>query len=233
MATTPAQRPEELFAAGACPRCGADRAPFQEYCLECGARLTPPPDTRSLATAWRAGTPWYAGDWVWPALASLVVAVLVSVTVVTLATREEAEQASFTATLPQATAPTEGAPPETVPTLTAPTTPATTEEPRPPAPPQPPGRLLEWPAGTNGFTVVLASLPKNAGRETALARAKAASDAGIGDVGVIDADAFSSFHPGYFVVFSGVHRAFADAERASETARDKGYDDAYPKAVTR
>ena len=60
-----------------CARCGVAYEPLQEYCLECGERL---PVNRGpvgvLAAAWQRRVPWYPGDWVWPALLFLVVAIV-------------------------------------------------------------------------------------------------------------------------------------------------------------
>ena len=221
-----------------CPRCGAAVAPFQEYCLECGFRLPAEGGPRAALTAWREGSPWNGADWLWPVLASLVVAVVVAAVVVAAArTNDRYAEAYLTATSPQASPPpTEQALPPTAPQGTA----AAAEPPPPPTEArQPPPRetrpreLIEWPAGRNGFTVVLASLPKQGGREDALARAKSASVAGLGNVGVLDSDRYSSFHPGYYVVFSGIYSSFDAAERASARAHEGGYADAYPKQVAR
>jgi len=226
-------RPE----AALCATCGSSLNPGQEYCLECGTRLTRQPATREALTAWRPASPWYAGDWVWPALASLVVAIVVVTAVVAYAQDDGQATAALTLTGPQATAPTETAPEETLPV--APATPTSTlttpgqTTAAPPPPPPAPSAVADWPAGQDGYTVVLASLPKTAGREAAIIRAKEAKRRGIRDVGVLDADSFASFHPGYFVVFSGVHGSQSDAERAAGETRDNGFADAYPKVVTR
>jgi hypothetical protein len=233
------RRPDDS-AAAVCSTCGSSLNPGQEYCLECGTRLTPEPATREALTAWRPASPWYAGDWVWPALASLVVAIVVVTAVVAYAQEDGEATTALTLTGPQATAPTETAPEETLPvapatptsTLTTPgqTTAAPTTTPTtPPAP----SAIPDWPAGQDGYTVVLASLPKTAGRDAAIIRAKEAKRRGIRDVGVLDADGFASFHPGYYVVFSGVHESQGDAERAAGEAHDNGFADAYPKVVTR
>jgi hypothetical protein len=218
---------------GECPSCGSDVDRGQEYCLECGTRLAQPPATREVLTAWRPASPWHAGDWLWPVLASLVVAVVVTTAVLAYAYDDDSTRAVLTLTGPQATAPTEPAPDETLP-VAPPTPTATATTPaQPPQPPAPPGGVPDWPAGQDGYTVVLASLPKAAGRDAAVTRAKEAKRRGIPDVGVLDADQFASFHPGYFVVFSGVHESQGDAERASGVAHDNGFGDAYPKVVTR
>ncbi|MGH2934758.1 MAG: hypothetical protein ACRDL2_09660, partial [Gaiellaceae bacterium] len=67
-----------------CPRCGVAYEPLQEYCLECGTRL---PTNRGLvgvlAAAWQRRFAWYPGDWVWPALLFLAVALLATAAAVT------------------------------------------------------------------------------------------------------------------------------------------------------
>ena len=218
-----------------CPRCGAAAAPFQEYCLECGFRLPADAGPRAVLSGWRGGPAWFGADWLWPVLASLVVAVVVAVVVVAAArTNDRSAEAYLTATSPQASPPpTEQPLPPTAPQATAEPPPPPTEARQPPPRETRPRQLIEWPAGTNGFTVVLASLPKQGGRGEALARAKSASVAGLGSVGVLDSDRFSSFHPGYYVVFSGIYSSFDAAERASARAQEGGYADAYPKQVAR
>jgi hypothetical protein len=215
-----------------CPSCGSPARPTQAYCLECGSRLGRAPAARETVAVWRRG-PWYATEWVWPAVGALVVATMVAAVAVAfeLADDRGAEERAVVATLPQAS-PSSGdvvIPPNPEPPPAAQPPAAATP---PPAPARRDG-LTEWPAGRDGWTVVLASLPKLAGREAAIGRAKAATDAGIADVGILDADEFSSFHPDYFVVFTGVHRTQTAAERASRVAHDKGYRDAYPREVAR
>jgi hypothetical protein len=123
----------------------------------------------------------------------------------------------------------------TLPTAPEPTvsTP-TTAGPKPRPKPKPsPGALAEWPAGKSGYTVVLESVPTSAGRALAVARAKRAQGAGLGSVGVLDASNYSSFHPGYYVVFSGVYGSPGEAAAAVATAHARGFRDAYQKQVTR
>lgn len=215
-----------------CPSCGSPARATQAYCLECGSRLSRPPAARETVAVWRHG-PWYATEWVWPALGALVVAAMVAAGAVAfrLADDGDAGERAVVATLPQA-GPSAGEvviPPNPEP-------PPAVQPPAAATPPPAPARrdgLTVWPEGRDGWTVVLASLPKLAGRDAAIGRAKAATEAGIADVGILDADEFSSFHPDYFVVFGGVHRTQAAAERASRVAHDKGYRDAYPREVAR
>ena len=63
-----------------CPRCSTPYNDGQEYCLECGERLPARPSliTR-LGARWRRHAGWYPGDWIWPALLALVVAIVAGV----------------------------------------------------------------------------------------------------------------------------------------------------------
>ena len=59
-----------------CPHCGAEAGPNQEYCLDCGTRLSAAESgvVPQLAAAWQRRLPWYPGDWIWPAGLGLVLA---------------------------------------------------------------------------------------------------------------------------------------------------------------
>lgn len=231
MANASAERSAPATPTRDCPSCGSPARATQAYCLECGMRLGRSHAPREAVEVWRGHAPWYAMDWIWPALGALVVAVMVATAAVAFRLAEEGDNAepTFVATLPQATPPADD--------VVLPTPePPPAEPPAAAAPPPAPARrggLVEWPVDRDGWTVVLASLPKLAGREAAIGRAKAATEAGIANVGILDANEYSSFHPDYFVVFSGIHRTQAAAERASRVAHDKGYRDAYPREVAR
>ena len=217
----------------ACPRCGAEYEPGQEYCLECGARL---PETegvvRTISSRWR-DRPWYPGDWVWPVLVGLLVAGLA--TGVAIAVRDAGGQnTTVVATQPTGTV---GPPPPPEPTPPEPTTaaesPTSTEPPPPPPPPPPaPDEILTWPQGRSGFTVVLESIPTSAGRVLANRKARAAQREGLTSVGVLNSSRYASLHPGYFVVFTGIFESMADAQRTLETAQSKGYRAAYARQIT-
>ena len=219
--------PDEL----SCPRCGATVGAGQEYCVECGLRLDA---TRTVGTrlgrAWQRRLPYYPGDWIWPALAGLVVASLATAVVVAFA--EESRPAeTIVATQPTSPPLTQTTTP--VPTTTTAPEQTTTARPstrRPP--PQPPQTLKPWPRGTNGYTVVLESIPTTAGRPLATEKGREALSAGLRDVGVLVSSEHASLHPGYYVVFSGVYESSADAERAVGAARDAGYPAAYARPIT-
>jgi hypothetical protein len=218
---------------GECPRCGTPYAPFQEYCLECGLRL---PVSRGLipvlATAWRRRLPWYPGDWIWPVLLALVIAALAAAIAI-LSSNDNGSpgrtQAATGESVPVGTG-TGPVPTEPTGTNTVPSTPGTTTASTEPPPPPPPttGTIIEWPAGQNGWTVVLASLPQSAGRAGALSAARKAISAGLTDVGVLNSSEFSSLHSGYYVVFSGVFSSQKEAATGLDTAKSS-----YPRAYSR
>lgn len=219
----------------ACPRCGTPSAPDQDYCLECGLRL-PPGRGRAprLGAAWRQRLPWYPGDWLWPTLLFLGLAAAGAAAAIYVSTRPDKAQtlvatsppgqivrvvaATRTTSTPVATA--------TVPTnVTPPTTTAT------PAPPKQ-TRPLAWPTGRRGYTVVLASVPIARGRATAREEARKALEAGLTGVGVLDSSSYSSLHPGYYVIFTGVRNSEAATAPDLRAAQTGGYAAAYFRQIT-
>lgn len=222
-----------------CAQCGAPHEPDQEYCLECGSRLRPPDSVRGrLAASWRDRLGWYPGDWIWPALVALLVAVAGAVAAIALSDAG-ADSGPIVAT--------EGGPahnPTTSPvtaTVALPRVPAGTPTGPPSTPTQPPpatttaappGTLVSWPRSQNGFTVIVESIPRSSGRTLALARAREAARAGLPQVGILDSSRYSSLHPGYYVVFSGVYSSQGEAEDAQATASSKGFASAYSKEIT-
>jgi hypothetical protein len=227
-----------------CPRCGAPYGPDQEYCLECGLRLEGGGGWGGNVEAWwrdRFGS--YPGDWVLPALLGLLIAVAGATVAIVVGASNGSGGKTIVATTSGAPhSPNAPPPTETValPTVPSGTPTATTPPPTSPPPvttaPRPPGALgslVVWPAASNGFTVVLESIPASAGRGFALARARSASRSGLPSVGILDSGRFSSLHPGYFVVFSGVYDTRSEADRARVTASAKGYPNAYAREITR
>lgn len=231
----PARPPAER----ACPRCGASHEPDQEYCLECGYRLRPASGVLGrLSAAWQERFGWYPGDWFWRVLLGFVIAVAGATAAIVLADAGAENKTivateggpahapttapeTATVTLPSVSTQTSGGPPVTP---TAPP-PATSTS-------QAPGSLTAWPAGRGGFTVVLESLPASSGRSLALERARAASRAGLPQVGVLDSSRYSSLHPGYYVVFSGIYSSRGQAETARAAAAEKGFRLAYAREIT-
>ncbi len=204
---------------------------MQEYCLECGARLHTPGLVPALAQGWRRRLRWYPGDWIWPSLLALLVAALAAAGAI-LWTRDAESAPSETlvgdtSPLPTTvvTTPPTTATGPTVPTVTTKTT--STNKARPG-----PRKLIEWPRNRSAWTLVLASLPTSSGRKAAIAKARQALDADLAQVGVIDSARFSSLHPGYYVVFSGVYDSLGDAQDAVSEAADAGYENAYARRIT-
>ncbi|MDQ5821452.1 MAG: zinc ribbon domain-containing protein [Actinomycetota bacterium] len=218
---------------GDCPRCGAPYRIGQEYCLDCGLRLPEATAvTGALANAWRRRIPWYPGDWVWAALLGLGVAVLAA-TVVILADRGNAGGGRIVATDNRTvgTLGDTGTISETTPTSPGSTTIET--ETTATTPPPPTNRVVAWPAGRSGYTVVLNSLPTTAGRAQAVEEARRAIRAGLQDVGVLESSDFPTLHPGYYVVFAGFYGSSIQATNAVSAARDAGFPSPYPRQIAR
>jgi hypothetical protein len=233
-----------------CPTCGVAYEPLQEYCLECGTRL---PTNRGvvgvLAAAWQRVFPWYPGDWIWPVLFFFVLTVVATAASVAAGSTGDKSGTTLVATnTPVTVGPGVTEPPVSIvtqtgklPTAPAPTITTGTLPKAPGLPSTPvvttpapnPNALAVWPGGKSGYTNVLESLPLAAGQANAAARAKAAKRAGLPSVGVLVSTQFSSLHPGYYVVFSGVYATQSEASAALSTAHAKGFPDAYQTRVTR
>jgi hypothetical protein len=161
-----------------------------------------------------------------------VIAALAGIGAAAFVAHDRTRAAYVTGTSPVGTPPATTAPLQTsAPGQTAPT--QTGTGPKPPnETPTPAAKLKEWPAGRSGWTVVLQALPTTNGRQFALAQADAAVHSGLDDVGIIDSSQFSSLHPGYYILFTGVYSSFDDADTGATTARSHGYPRAYPRRIT-
>jgi hypothetical protein len=181
---------------GSCPRCGAHVEPGQEYCLECGLRQPGGGLAATVGTAWQKRVP---GRF-WPILAALLVAAVMTGVAILISRGNDEGPEVIAATGPSSisTPSTETLPTETTAETQSDTTPTATEP-----PPKP--ELVDWPPSQNGYTIVIASLPASGGRAQAIKKAREVLATGLPEVGVIDAGQFSSLHPGYYVVFSGVY----------------------------
>jgi hypothetical protein len=214
---------------GACPRCDAPHDPGQEYCLDCGLRL-PLPATgvvASLGVAWRRRLRWYPGDWIWTALALLAIAALGAAAAV-LASRDEPQRRTLVATTSPGVTTAEtilSAPTETV--TPQPEPPPARTAANPPPPPARRGKLISWPAGQTGWTIVLHSVVTTG---DARARARRAVRAGL-RAGVLNSSDYASLRPGYYVVFTGVYDSRDRAEAALDDARERGYASPYVRQV--
>jgi hypothetical protein len=235
-----------------CPKCGVAYEPLQEYCLECGARL---PVNRGvvgvLATAWQRRIAWYPGDWIWPVAFFFVLTVVATSAAVAANSARKAQTPYIETQVSVPLGP--GSPEGTVPTSSVPANlpsapaPTITNGPLPAAPGAPstgaattpppaagnPNALAVWPAAQSGYTDVLESLPAAGGRAAAVARARQAKRGGLKDVGVLVSSQYSSLHPGYYVVFSGIYSSQAQASAGLTAAHAKGFPDAYQTRVTR
>jgi len=93
-------------------------------------------------------------------------------------------------------------------------------------------RLIAWPKDGSGWTIVLASVPVGAGnRAVAIRQARDAVDQGLRHVGILTSSGYSSLHPGYLVVFSGVYANRSAAEQALSRARAAGYNAGYTREI--
>jgi hypothetical protein len=238
------QDPQERAVADApdailCPRCESVCEPFQEYCVECGVRL---PARRGgvdgLGPIWRRRVPWFPGDWIWPALLLLLVAAGGGA-LAYLTTDEQQHQTTIVATTRVTR---HAAPARTGGTATASaTTSATVEAPPastgiggaagPPPAGAATGGLVSWPTAKSGYTTVLQSIPTTAGEDRATALARRAVAAGLASVGYLDSADFSSLHPGYYVVFSGIYNSFGAAQANAGTATSSGFASAYARRI--
>jgi hypothetical protein len=108
----------------------------------------------------------------------------------------------------------------TSPTVTIPTTPTTTT-----------GGIIAWPAGKDGYTIVIKSVPTSEGRSGAAAAARRARSQGLPQAGVLNSSDYSSLRPGYWVAFTGVYDTEAEAEAGLPAARSAGFPLAYVRQV--
>jgi hypothetical protein len=217
----------------ACPACGTSAEPGQGYCLDCGARISPERRLGSFGHAWERRLGRYPGDWLFASLLLLLVAAG-SATAGIVAGRDtggpDAGARTIVAISPVVAAPP--APPVAPePTIThqgTSTTGPTTTARSTPAPAAP--GLAVWPA-TDGYTVVIASIPaRGSGLAAATAKAREAAQRGL-RAGVLDSGTFASLHPGYYVVFSGVYSSLEQAETAARSAASR-YPNAYARQIT-
>jgi hypothetical protein len=161
----------------------------------------------------------------------LVLAALGALVAIAASRGGSTEQTVVATSLPDRT--TVRTAPPVVGTLTEPvtTTPPTTAKQPPPSGPTS-TTLTEWTL-PDGYTLVLASVPKDNGRATAVEVAKRALSQGLPSVGILDSKDFAGLHPGYFVVFSGVYSSDAEASRHLSAATAAGFSAAYARQVTR
>jgi hypothetical protein len=220
-----------------CPRCAAPRGPGQDYCISCGLRL-PAAGGRvaSLRRGWIRRLGWYPGDWIWVSLPTLLVAVGGAATAIAL-TGNESSGAGTTLVAASTPLPARTSLPSTqaaaLPSAPEPGAGTTPKKAVLHATGAQPNGSLIWPSSTDGWTIVLISYPSSRGRVAPLATARRAARLGLPEVGVLDSSDFSSLHPGYAIVFSGVYASRGDAEAALTSARATGFGSAYTREISR
>lgn len=174
-----------------CPHCGEEVGHGQEFCLECGLRIPGPPP---LGFAEDPGRGWARRT-----LVGLVIAIAGAGAAVAASGGSNGGTDLLTATGGFAEAPA---------TATVQVPSGGTQ-----------AGILDWPAGQDGWTIALATLPQVGGRQAAVERARAARRAGLASVGVLDSSGYASLHPGYWLVFTGVFTSEAEATSSLRPAR--------------
>ncbi len=232
-----------------CPACLGALEPDQQFCLLCGERLQPPgPPSASPLRRRRSGVPLVAAG------AALVLAG--GLGIAWGFTREEARSATASTTAKSsvtgATLSTGVSIPSTasvptndpIPTFTAPppdptgtsipdptgtsdptTSTSTTET-------TPPEETNDWPEGTDGFAVLLASKDTEQFDFAFITQQKDAAEAkGHDNAGVLNSDDYFTLNPGYWVLYLGPYDSKTAAEAVKVEVRANGYPDAYVRRV--
>ena len=187
-----------------CPNCGAHADPGQLVCLECGARL---------ALDYRRPRGWR------PAAAVIAAVLLVSgaafaIALITVNDDSKDEVAATKAG--KSTGATTQKAKAKAKTKARKSKPATTRV----------GGVPGWPAGKDGFTVILLSSGDQA---SARDFARNARHGGVA-AGVLHSDDFSSLSPNLWIVFYGTYKTRGQAQRAA--ARIGGrFSGAFPQFV--
>lgn len=227
-----------------CPRCRGPYEPLQEYCLECGQRLVAlPTEGYTRTIVWSRESP----VWLWIALLALLLVALAAGAIVALAATDDDQEGGPASSATESTVPVlpptgtiTVEPPPTLSTISIPTSgtstviPTTTPTFSTTSTTQSTtttGTIQFWPAGTDGFTVVLKSTPVSEGRGPAESSAQQALNAGLPEVGILDSSNFTTLNPGYYVTFTGVYDSQNEAENALPRARSSGFPTAYVREV--
>jgi len=179
-----------------CAACGKPLAADQRYCLNCGARRGAPRVAYGTylanggADPAAAASAARANDFS-PLGAVLGVALLGGMLLIGVLLGRSGDESDT-------------APPVVTVTTEAQTTPS-----------QEPSVVSEWPAGTDGWTVQLATLPKSNTTSTDVEASRAQlTGEGAPDVGVLDSDVYPSLPPGDYVIYSGVYDSQQQATKA-------------------
>lgn len=207
----------------ACPRCGAALRADQDWCLECGAAAT----TRVLAPP----------SWKVPLLVILGV-VVVFAAAVAIAYALLAHDASKSVSdvpagsRPPASAPASPAPAAPAPGPAAGTTGPTGASgatanagptgPTGPAGATPTATVPRWPAGEQGYSVVLLSTADRQGAEREALKLIRSGDAP--GAGILASSRYDFFSPDLWIVFAGRYAAKRAAERAATRLKRSGHE---------
>jgi len=194
----------QLPVAPVCRTCGAPAELGQEYCLECGNRIRPPRRAPAVAA------------WIVPSLATLLVAAGGAAAAIAATHNDKTPRTHEIVAL----SPLQPAPPPTPPASTAKGGKTKTKSKQ---------LLIPWPS-TNGYTIVLATLPLSVGAPAARTRALAALHMGLSQVGVLVSSSYPSLQPGYYVVFSGVYATLEEAQSDLDTAKSS-FPGAYARPI--
>jgi hypothetical protein len=205
-------RSSAIGAAGSCPACGAVLLEDQRYCLECGERRRstssaplagPAAPLRGSAASAGAPAPAQPQPAPGPSLRANNATVLAGVGVLLLAMGVGVLIGRSAGSAGRAAAPAVVS--VASPTGAASASAATSE----------PSFKDSWPAGTSGYTVQLQTLPVSGTKVSAVEAAKAAASAkGAKNVGAVKSEDFSSLEGENYVVYSGVYRKRAEAQKA-------------------
>jgi hypothetical protein len=209
--------------AESCVACGAPLAEDQRYCLECGERRTPmssvllggppsggvPSQAQGAATAPPAAPPGYGAASADGAGHGNAVTIIAGVGVLLLAV-------GVGVLIGRSSAPKQSAAPAQVITVAASgaggagTAGAGTA-----ASSTAPSFTGDWPAGTNGYTVQLQTLPQSSTQVSAVEAAKTSATAkGAKSVGALKSEEFTSLSGSDYVIYSGVYHTKAEAQKA-------------------
>lgn len=210
------EKQEERKLESSCPTCGAAAERGQLVCLECGSRI---------ALAYRRPPSWKIPVAITVLLGALVVAG--SILGYEAIDDEAKDEVAATPLKPKKAAPKKKAAAKKERQKSEP---KPKEEPKPAAGGLvPKGKLYTWPRDLRAFTVVLLSAED---RPTATAFANSVADAKDAKTGVIRSDDFVTLPKGFFVVFGGVYKTRARADRAAARLGRK-YQGAFTQLVKR
>jgi hypothetical protein len=190
----------------ACAECGAQLAPDQRYCINCGRRRGDPRVPLPAGTAKAAGPapPAAASDArpndVSPLGAVLGVALLGGMLLIGVLIGRGGSDEETPAPVIQ------------VGDNAAASTTTTTADQGGDTSAGAAAITSDWPAGTEGFTVQLSTVPKAGATEESVDAARSSAEAqGASEVGVLDSDVYPSLAPGSYVIYSGVYDTRSEA----------------------